>query len=125
MQQSRTALDNDTADHDVEAADNEIKVIWYLRFPYSHCRSALADFNGEAANDLCFTQPFSGEEQITEECHAAIVPFAAEVLGLDTAEIGRSLCRFHRVTSVLAEIPSAIGRRGSRQLDAPIRMDHR
>ncbi len=121
MQMSRIALNDDTADQDVKTADNEIEVIRNLRLSDAHRRTALADFNNKAANDLRLAHPLSGEEQIAEERDAAAVPFAAEVVGLDTAQISRSLCGLHSVTSMLAEAPSSHRRQETRQLDAPIK----
>lgn len=115
MQEPRISLNDDTADHDVKAADNEIEVVWNLRLSCAHRRPALTDLYNEAAYDLRLAHPFSGEKQIAEELDAPSVPVTAEVLGFDTAEIGRSLRRLHRATSMLVEIPPPSGgrKRGS------------
>ena len=111
MQMSRIALDDDTADQDIKTADDEIDMIRNLRLSDAHRRAALADFNNETADDLRLAHPLSGEQQIAEERDAAAVPFAAEIVGLDTAEIGRSLGVFHRVSSMLAALPLLSGDR--------------
>lgn len=120
MQVSWVTLDDDTADQDVKPSDDEIKVIGNLRLSYSHRRSTLADFNDETASDLRLAHPLSGKQQIAKECDTATVPLAAKVVGLDTAEISRSLGGFHRVSSMLAA-PLSCPATGARQLVASIR----
>jgi hypothetical protein len=107
MQQTGIALNDDTANNHVKSAKNEVDVIRNLRLSNPHRRAALTDFNKEAANDLRLAHPFSREKYIAEERDAAAVPFAAEVVGFDAIEIGRSLCGLHSGTSMLAEISSA------------------
>ncbi|KPH08118.1 hypothetical protein CO657_10305 [Rhizobium acidisoli] len=107
MQESRLTLNDNTAHDHIKPAKNEIKVIRHERLSYAHRCATFTDLNKEAPNDLGLAHPLSGEEQTAEERYAAAVPFAAKIVGFDAAEIGRSLCGIHRLTSMLAEIPSS------------------
>jgi hypothetical protein len=105
MQVPRIALNDDAADHDVKLTENKVSVIWNQRLSYAHGRLTFADLHNETAYDLRLAHPFPGEEQIAEKRDASAAPLTAEVVGFDTAQIGRSLCGFHRLTSMLAEVP--------------------